>query len=218
MTDENTEAPKPAKRRGRPPGLPRTPGSGRKKGVPNKINGSIHDVMKALGCDPRMVLARICMNAKNPAELRRKAASDLMGFMYPRLASTEQHVTGETQTIVQIISGIARLPTDDPIDVTPALPAPDNNGAPSASDSVTTSPALAAPVAYSEVFEAKDLSQSALPPARPWHPSAPSMDAPRPPSPASDRLHDDNLSRKRDADSKVAELNSQIRSVDCVTP
>jgi hypothetical protein len=189
MTDPVVNGrPTPGPRRpGKPKGYPKT--GGRRAGTPNKVNGSIHDMMKALGCDPRMVLARICMNAQNPAELRRKAASDLMGFMYPRLNSVDTHVTGETQTIVQIISGIARLPTD-PIDVTPTPP--DNSGSPSTPESVTGSE-----------------TPGALPPGRPRHPSSSPSDAPRPALPSSDPLADDNLDRTRAADAKVAELNSR---------
>jgi hypothetical protein len=209
MTDENTEAPKPAKRRGRPPGLPRTPGSGRKKGVPNKLNGTIHDMMKALGCDPRMILARIAMNPKNNPELRRKCASDLMNFMYPRLASTEQHVTGEMQqTIVQVVTGIARSPTDPPlsaeetarwrsaIDVTPTLPPPP--------------PAALEPPAAKDPSISEQDPVDAMPAGRSWHPYPPPVETPRPAlSPASDRLHDDRLQHERRDDAKIAELNSR---------
>jgi len=196
MTDPSeTPPPRPPGRRGRLPGSPRTPGSGRKKGVPNKLNGTIHDMMKALGCDPRMILARIAMNPKNSPELRRKCASDLMNFMYPRLASTDQHVTGDGSMqpqIINIISGIARLP-NSPIDVSPeavALPAPEV----SLSAVAGTPPA---PV-FAEVFDE-------LPAGRSWQPSSPSV--PQPASPSSDRLHDSNLQRERSDDAKVASIN-----------
>jgi hypothetical protein len=162
--------------------------------VPNKVNGSIHDMMKSLGCDPRMVLARIAMNAKNSAELRRKAASDLMNYMYPRLTSTEQHLTGEVATVLQVVSGIARLPTD-PIDVTP-LPA--------------SSAAIGASPAESSI-SAPASDAVALPAGRPWHPSP--VDAP-PASPStSDRLLDENLDCSRVADAKIAALNSRAKFV-----
>jgi hypothetical protein len=80
------------KRRGPPKGSPKPAGSGRQKGTPNKINSSIHEIMASMKCDPRTILARIAMNAKNPPDLRRKAATDLMGFMFPRLAA--QEITG----------------------------------------------------------------------------------------------------------------------------
>jgi hypothetical protein len=218
VTDETTPPPiRPPKRRGRPPGLPRTPGSGRKKGVPNRINGDIHALMKALGCDPRVVLIRICANVKNPPELRRKAAADLMQYAWPKLASTEQHVTGEMQqTVVQVICGVQRLPTD-PIDVTPQ---PAALGPQSTGESVTTSPALAAPAAYTEVVEAEaSISAPGGSESRNgWRPtggevrrpSPPPVEAPRPAlSPASDPRHDDRLQYERRDDAKVAELNSR---------
>jgi hypothetical protein len=71
-----------------------------------------------------------------------------------------------TNIIVQ--TGIARLPTD-PIDVTPTPPLPDNFGSSSMPESVTGSDT---PVA--------------LPAGRPWDPSSPSVDAPRPTLPSSD--------------------------------
>jgi hypothetical protein len=183
---------------------------GRKKGVPNKLNGTISDMLRRLGCDPGAILARIAMNPKNSAELRRKCAADLLPFLHPRLSAVDTNVTGETQTIVQIVTGIARLPTDPIVDVTPLPPAlSDNSGSPSAGDSVTTSPALAAPAAYTEVF---DSAASTLPPGRPWSP-APAETGPSAPlsilpgrfDPKSDEVID----RERSADSKIAELNSR---------
>jgi len=92
-----------------------------------------------------------------------------------------------TNIIVQ--TGIARLPTDPPIDVTPTPPLPDNYGSLSTPESVTGSDT---PVA--------------LPVGRPWHPSP--VDAP-PASPStSDRLLDENLDCSRAADAKIATLNS----------
>jgi hypothetical protein len=175
--------------------------------VPNKLNGSIHEMMKALKCDPRMILARIAMNPKNSPELRRKCASDLMNFMYPRLASTEQHVTGNVATVLQVVTGIARVPTSPPlspeevaqwrsaIDVTPTLPPADNLGPPPMEESVTTS---------------SEPDAVALAAGRSWHaPLSPPMDAPRPLPPTLDRRHDDNLDRARTDDAKIATLNSR---------
>jgi hypothetical protein len=106
-----------------------------------------------------------------------------------------------------VTTGIARLPTDPPIDVTPTPPAiSDASGSPSASDSVTTSSKPAAPTAYAEVFN----SEATLPPGRPWHASSSPAEAPRPALPStSDPRHDDNLDRNRASDAKIAALNSR---------
>jgi hypothetical protein len=205
----------PAKRRGRLPGSPRTPRSGRKKGVPNKINGSIHDMMKALGCDPRMVLARICMNSKNPPELRRKAASDLMNYMYPRLASTEQHVTGETQTIVQVITGIARSPIDPPLSDADAERWRHvvDNGAPE--PHLLSPPADTCDAGSHTVPEEQrpDVAER-LAAGRPWSlSSSPAETGPSEPSSISparfDSKSDEVIDRERSADAQIRELNAR---------
>jgi len=207
MTDEPIEAPKPAKRRGRPPGLPRTPGSGRKKGQPNRVNGSIHDLMKAMGLDPRVVLIRIAANAKNPPELRRKAAADLMGYAWPKLNSVDTHLTGEVQQqVVHVFTGIARSPTSPPlsledaarwqsaidVDATPALPPPDN-GAPLAEDPSPAPDAVA------------------LPAGRPRSPAETGPSTPSSILPGRfDSKSDEVIDRTRGSDSKLADFNRRL--------
>ncbi len=95
-----------------------------------------------------------------------------------------------TNIIVQ--TGIARLPTDPIVDVTPTLPAP---AAEVSLSAVAGTPP--APV-FAEVFDE-------LPAGRSWQPSSPSV--PQPASPSSDRLHDSNLQRERSDDAKVASIN-----------
>jgi hypothetical protein len=190
MTDPSVNAQPP--RRGRPKGLPKT--GGREKGTPNKLNQPLAELLKTLGADPGQVLARIMMNAKTDPELRRKCAADLMPYLHPRLQAIDQHVTGESQSVITIISGIARLPTDPIVDVTPTPPALSANLEPRLpEESVTGSDT---PVA--------------LPVDRPSHPSSSPADAPWPALPStSDPLADDNLDRSRASDAKIAELNSR---------
>ena len=190
MTDPK-EPPKPIIRTGkpgRPKGLPKT--GGRKAGVPNRLNGTISDMLKRLGADPGHVLARIMMNPKTDPELRRKCAADLLPYLHPRLASTESHVTGQTETLITVISGIARLP-GDPIDVTPTSPTL-ADGSLSTPESVTGSDT---PVA--------------LPAGRPRHPT---LEPSAPPSISPGRFDsksDEAIDRERRADAKIAELNSR---------
>jgi hypothetical protein len=98
-----------------------------------------------------------------------------------------------TNIIVQ--TGIARLPNDPPIDVTPLPASPADDGASPAESSISAP----APDAV------------ALLAGRPRHaPLSPPMDAPQPAlSPTLDRRHDDNLDRARTDDAKIATLNSR---------
>jgi hypothetical protein len=209
MTDENTEAPKPAKRRGRPKGCPRHPNSGRRRGTPNRVNSSIHDLLKAMGCDPRMVLVRICMNAKNSADLRRKAAADLMGYAWPKLNSVDTHVTGEMQqtTVLQVVTGIARVPTSPPL--SPEEVAQWR----SAIDVTPTAEALSAP--NGPLAEDPSISEpgpAVMPAGHTWHPAPVETVPPAPPSISSGRFDsksDEVIDRARTDDAKIATLNSR---------
>ena len=176
---------------GRPKGLPKT--GGRKAGVPNKRNAAIRDLMAALKCDPVTVLARICMNAKNDPELRRRCAADLLPYLHPRLNSVDVTTDGSMQPqIINIISAISRLPGDPPLDITPAveaLPAPAEVSLPATAGTLAPIP-------------------DEMHAGRPCHPSSSPMDAPQPALPlSSDRLHDDHLCRERSDDAKIATLN-----------
>jgi hypothetical protein len=115
-----------------------------------------------------------------------------MKYLHPALSSVDSKISGQTETLLTVISGIARLPTDPIVDVTPTLPAP---AAEVSLSAVAGTPP--APV-FAEVFDE-------LPAGRSWQPSSPSV--PQPASPSSDRLHDSNLQRERSDDAKVASIN-----------
>ena len=74
---------------GRPKGLGKVPGSGRKKGTKNKRTRELEEKLQAVGCDPLTGLARIALNRKNPPELRFKAFAELMPYRYPKRKSVE---------------------------------------------------------------------------------------------------------------------------------
>jgi len=192
MTDpKNPEPPKPIIRtgkRGRPKGHAKT--GGRKAGVPNKhSNISVQEKLRALNCDPVHGLVRLAENPKMDATVRARCYSELMKYLHPALSSVDSKVTGQTETLLTVVTGVARLPCD-PIDVTPTPPLPDNFGSSSMPESVTGSDT---PVA--------------LPAGCPWEPSSPSVDAPRRTRPSSDPMADENIDRHRADDSKIAELN-----------
>jgi hypothetical protein len=133
------------------------------------------------------------MNPKTDPELRRKCAADLLPYLHPRLNSVEQHVTGQTETLLTVISGIARLPNDPPIDVTPAagaLPPPATDGAPVADASISQ------PV------------PDEMPAGRPQNPSP--FTSPPNISPGHfDSKSDEALDRERSADAQIRELNAR---------
>jgi hypothetical protein len=179
-------------RPGRPRGLPKT--GGRQTGVPNKINGTIAETLRKLGCDPAMVLARIMANAKNDPELRRKCAADLMPYLHPRLSSVDSKVSGEMVQQIVVQTGIARLPTD-PIDVTPALPAPAGGASPaeasipapelSGGEARSALHPVSVPASAPPPADPRSDTPVALPAGRPSDTSSSPPDTPRPALPSS---------------------------------
>ena len=81
-------------------GQARPAGAGRKKGVAKKqvivISSSLCNDprvrLEELGCDPLAVLANLAMDTEVENGVRRLAASDLAGFVWPRKKAVE--VTG----------------------------------------------------------------------------------------------------------------------------
>src|SRR5262249_48447892 len=97
MSDEapnNPGQPIPGLRRGRgrPRGYAKT--GGRKKGVKNKRNQAVAEMLAEMGCYPAQGLARIAQNPKFPVEIRAKCYADLMRYVHPQLSAVDQHVTG----------------------------------------------------------------------------------------------------------------------------
>jgi hypothetical protein len=58
------------------------PGPGRALGSRNKINGTLADKLAAIGCDPAQILGEIATNLANKVDVRERAASTLMKFIY----------------------------------------------------------------------------------------------------------------------------------------
>ncbi len=82
-----TEAPK--RGPGRPRGLGKVAGSGRKPGTPNKKSAEVRELLLSLKCDPITGMARIAMNSKNPPELRGRMYSELAQYMWPKRKAIE---------------------------------------------------------------------------------------------------------------------------------
>jgi hypothetical protein len=183
---------------------------GRPKGSRNKNRVATADRINSEG-DPIGFLCKVVRGGKLKAaaiggapsrtwcyptiDQRTEAAVTLAKKVMPDLRPSEVgiNIQGDGGVVLQVISGIHRLPTD-PIDVTPTPPPTDNLEPQSTEESVTTSP---------------EPDSTLLPPGRPRHPSSSPMDAPQPALPlSSDRLHDDNLCRESD-DAKIAALNAR---------
>jgi hypothetical protein len=85
----------------RPPGSNRTPGSGRKKGTPNKRTGEVQALLSSLNCNPLETLALLANGdweklgyKKRPPmklalELRLTAARELAAYTAPKLKAVE---------------------------------------------------------------------------------------------------------------------------------
>jgi hypothetical protein len=73
------------------------PGAGRPKGARDKLNNALRERFEVEGIDPAWVLAEIMQNSDDE-KLRRAAASDLMPYLHPRLASQDLNISGELGT------------------------------------------------------------------------------------------------------------------------
>jgi len=94
---------------GRPPGYAKT--GGRQRGTPNKATVDVAEKLAALGCDPLEVLSSLAMDRKNPPELRRKCANDLMPYMYSKRKPID--VASEQPTVVNVITNLDSSPDSD---------------------------------------------------------------------------------------------------------
>jgi hypothetical protein len=194
-------------------GLPaRRPG--RPKGSRNKNRVATADRINAEG-DPIGFLCKVVRGGKIKAaaidgatsrtwcyptiDQRKDAAVTLAKKVMPDLRPSDVEIAVNGHQII-VTTGIARLPTDPPIDITPSKPALSANLEPQLTEeSVTGSDT---PVA--------------LPAGRPWHPSvSPSLAETGPSEPPSispgrfDPKSDEAIDRERSADAKIAELNSR---------
>ena len=71
-------------------GAPRPPGSGRRAGIPNKINRELRGlVLLEEGHDPIRALIAIARHPKASLELKCKANAELAGYIYAKRKSVE---------------------------------------------------------------------------------------------------------------------------------
>src|SRR5262245_53370926 len=78
--------------RGRAKGSPKTPGSGRVKGTPNKATAAHRQALEAMKVDttdPLSFFMSILKNPKAPYEERKAAARELLPYSHPKLSSVE---------------------------------------------------------------------------------------------------------------------------------
>lgn len=69
------------------------PGSGRKKGIPNKSSIEIARQLEKMGCDPIAGMASIAMDEKATPELRGRMYAELAQYVYSKRKAIE--VSGE---------------------------------------------------------------------------------------------------------------------------
>lgn len=85
---------------------PKEPGSGRKKGTPNRDNVAIREriAKKYRGYDPILAMATIANDAKMPVEIRLSAHKEIAQYLEPKRKAVE--ISGEVQErVTLIISG-----------------------------------------------------------------------------------------------------------------
>jgi hypothetical protein len=83
--------------RGRPKGSPKTPGSGRKKGTPNKATSAHRKVIEQMKVDTTDALSFFTSVLKNPDapfEEKKAAARELLPYTAPKLSSIEARAGG----------------------------------------------------------------------------------------------------------------------------
>ena len=81
------------------PRRPKPPGSGRKKGTPNKAtlaHRTAVAALKASGKDPITFFSDLLRNESAPLDLRFQAAKELAPYVHPKLASVEARTGGMT--------------------------------------------------------------------------------------------------------------------------
>ena len=96
-------------------GVPRPPGSGRKKGSFN-LAGTVRAKLEEMQCDPIAGLISLAENKRHTAELRGHCYAKLCKFVYPELraiehsgmiASVNLDVTSPRELLAARIAGIA---------------------------------------------------------------------------------------------------------------
>ena len=80
------------------------PGSGRKKGTPNKMTQSVIDICAEMGFDPVRGLVQLALTAEDESN-RVTAHKELMKYIYPQRKAVEHSGTIDTglQSIIESI-------------------------------------------------------------------------------------------------------------------
>jgi hypothetical protein len=73
----------------------KTPGSGRKKGTPNKMTQSVMDICAEMGFDPVRGLVQLALTAEDESN-RVTAHKELMKYIYPQRKAVEHSGTIDT--------------------------------------------------------------------------------------------------------------------------
>lgn len=79
--------------RGPKPGSKRGPGTGRKKGTPNKRSVLASDIFKKLKYDPLDSLIKLAKSKKLPKDLQIRVDQELCGYLWPKRKAIE--ITGQ---------------------------------------------------------------------------------------------------------------------------
>lgn len=90
-------------------GAKKTPGSGRKKGTPNKKTAYIMDKLSYFKCDPMERLIKLGQQAEQEGDisLASNIYKDICQYVYPKRRATEMQLTGAdggpVKTVTQIV-------------------------------------------------------------------------------------------------------------------
>src|SRR5215813_5002761 len=85
--------------RGRPKGSPKTPGSGRKRGTPNKATAAHRAMIERLKldcADPLSFCISLLRNPDAPHEEKKWADAQMFPYAHPKLNSIEARTGGKT--------------------------------------------------------------------------------------------------------------------------
>ena len=85
--------------RGRPKGSPKTPGSGRKRGTPNRataVHRGLIERLKLDCTDPLSFCISLLRDPNAPHEEKKWAVGQMFPYSHPKLASVEARTGGKT--------------------------------------------------------------------------------------------------------------------------
>jgi hypothetical protein len=91
--------------------MPRIAGSGRKRGRPNRLTGTIAERLATLDCDPAEGLAAIARESRERGdfELAAFAYSKLLPYLFPKLGSLDVRVENDASTADRLTAALERF-------------------------------------------------------------------------------------------------------------